>query len=234
MRVRLAPQVRMVAATSLCGSCLIVAPSSLVGGVFITLTPIVWMVLCHSRLRFVASVVLVSTLVFLPVAFLAGYSAAAGGASSTRIASAVWDLLSRGFSVILISSSTIRVLPESDFQRGVSALPFPEAARLLLVQIVHQTATLVEESRRISHALVLRGGVRGGFASWAVIQALPRIWLPRIIVRAERVAGVMELRGYDRLPRSHGEGLQMPDIVTLAASAGCLLGSIVHRLVGAR
>jgi len=64
------------------------------------------------------------------------------------------------------------------------------------VQIVHQAASLFYETKRVASAMAVRGASGGGKAAWQVLWSLPRVWLPRIVDRADRVADAMELRGY--------------------------------------
>lgn len=68
---------------------------------------------------------------------------------------------------------------------------------MLLVQIVHQTHALVAETRGLMQAIQVRGAASGLRAVPAMAAALPRVWMPRIIDRAERVSDAMEVRRFD-------------------------------------
>jgi energy-coupling factor transporter transmembrane protein EcfT len=81
-------------------------------------------------------------------------------------------------------------------REGLTQLPLPGIVSAIVVQIVHQTASLFYETKRVASAMAVRGASGGGRAAWQVLWSLPRVWLPRIVDRADRVADAMELRGY--------------------------------------
>jgi energy-coupling factor transporter transmembrane protein EcfT len=97
---------------------------------------------------------------------------------------------------LLVSVATITTLRASDLREAVVALPVPAAVSAILLQIVHQTATLAYETRRVASAIAVRGASTGGLTAWRLLSSLPRVWLPRIVQRADRTAAAMELRGY--------------------------------------
>ena len=63
---------------------------------------------------------------------------------------------------------------------------------LIVLQIVHQTGALLEETARIAAAVAVRTAGVGGPR---LLVSLPRVWLPRLLARAERVGEAMEVRG---------------------------------------
>jgi energy-coupling factor transporter transmembrane protein EcfT len=135
----------------------------------------------------------VPTFLLLPLMPLDGASAA-GGWKHAFVASA--DILVRGMSGVLISTATVASVSVSDLREGLTRLPMPGIVSAIVVQIVHQTATLFYETKRVASAMALRGASGDGRAAWQVLWSLPRVWLPRIVDRADRVTDAMELRGY--------------------------------------
>jgi cobalt/nickel transport system permease protein len=135
----------------------------------------------------------VPTFLLLPLMPFDGASAA-GGWKHAFVASA--DLLVRGMSGVLISMATVASVSVSDLREGLTRLPMPGIVSAIVVQIVHQTASLFYETKRVAAAMAVRGASGGGRAAWQVLWSLPRVWLPRIVDRADRVADAMELRGY--------------------------------------
>jgi cobalt/nickel transport system ATP-binding protein len=118
------------------------------------------------------------------------------GAASTRPFAIVWSVFMRGMSSLLVSVATITTLSAGDLREGLMRLPVPGVVSAILLQIVHQTATLAYETRRVASAMAVRGASSGGLTMWRLLSSLPRVWLPRIVRRADRVACAMELRGY--------------------------------------
>ncbi len=138
---------------------------------------------------------------------LDGASAAAGWEHGFAVSA---NLLVRGVSGVLISMATVASVSVSDLREGLTRLPLPGIVSAIVVQIVHQTASLFYETKRVASAMAVRGASGGGKAAWQVLWSLPRVWLPRIVDRADRVADAMELRGYCDGEDAH------PD-----AAAGC-------------
>jgi energy-coupling factor transporter transmembrane protein EcfT len=106
----------------------------------------------------------------------------------------------RGTACIFVSASTIAVLDLAEFNVGLASLPIPPTIRHLLIQIVHQTAMLTNESQRISSAVQIRGLPSGFTPRLKFLSALPTIWLLRIMHRADRIAAAMDLRGFENTP----------------------------------
>jgi energy-coupling factor transporter transmembrane protein EcfT len=135
---------------------------------------------------------------------------------------------------MLVSIGTVASLSASDLREGLLRLPVPRVVSAILLQIVHQAATLFYETRRVASAVAVRGASNARVTGWRVLSSLPRVWLPRIIVRAERVAAAMELRGYCdgdlRSFRQHRMGLA--DGAALVLAIGVLGLSVMARIRG--
>jgi len=107
-----------------------------------------------------------------------------------------WSVFARGVSGMLISLGTVTTLGLSELREGLLRLPIPRVVTAVLLQILHQTATLVDETEQVVAAMAVRGTSNGCRTAWRVLSSLPQVWLPRVLRRAESVAAVMELRGY--------------------------------------
>lgn len=112
----------------------------------------------------------------------------------------------KGFAALLIGLGTVSTLRAAEMRDAFAALPLPATARLLLVQVTHQTGTLLDETRRMRQVLAVRGATRGRGAGLRVAIALPQVWLGRLARRAGRVADAMEVRGYDESALLLGRG----------------------------
>jgi energy-coupling factor transporter transmembrane protein EcfT len=180
----------------------ITAPAGTVTGIiFIASISLGWIAACGMPRRVARSFVLLGLAMFLPYFLLVplivkGQSAAAAGTGLAQAIAAPWDVFLHGTAGMLLAAATVTVLSASDLRRGLLALPVPRVFAAVLIQIVHQTSELLSETKRVAAAVAVRGASGGGRAYLRVLTSLPRVWLPRIIGRADRVAAAMELRGY--------------------------------------
>jgi energy-coupling factor transporter transmembrane protein EcfT len=178
---RLAPQARILTGVGVFAACLVPRPATAAGSLLVAGTVVAWLAACRPPARLIGAASIFSLALFSPVFAIAPLAPA-------------WTVLARGVGTVLVSVATITTLDVADLDDGLAGLPRPVAA--LVTQIVHQTGTLAGETRRIVQAMAVRGAVGNSRAGANLIGALPRVWLPRIVLRAERVAAVMELRGF--------------------------------------
>lgn len=108
-----------------------------------------------------------------------------------------WRLFFRGFGGLLVGAWTAATLPLPELSAGLAALPVPRAVAMILLQIVHRTHALAAETRGMMQAIRVRGAAGGLRSVPTIAAALPRVWMPRVIDRAERVGDAMEVRGFD-------------------------------------
>jgi energy-coupling factor transporter transmembrane protein EcfT len=105
----------------------------------------------------------------------------------------------KGMATLLVTLTVVSTLAAAELHVALGALPVPRVMRLVLIQIVHQTGILLDETTRITQVLRVRAhGARG---AWRVAASLPRAWLERIAGRAARTGDAMEVRGYVHLAR---------------------------------
>ena len=198
---RLAPQSRIAAGAVLFAAGL-TAPAGTVPGIVLTAAVTAgWIAACGMPGRALRSFAVLGLAMFLPYFLLAPLlvaraSAASGATALARAFGAPWDVFLHGLAGMLLAAATVTVLSASDLRRGLLALPVPDVLSAVLIQIVHQTGELLAETKRVAAAVAVRGGSGGGRSAVRALASLPRVWLPRIISRADRVAEAMELRGY--------------------------------------
>jgi hypothetical protein len=131
----------------------------------------------------------------------------------------------RGAATSMVAVLAIGFMGRAALHDAINSLPLPQMPKLLLMQILHQTSVLFGETGRIRTALTVRGagGVR-------VLAALPRVWLPRVIFKAERVANALDMRGYGKqLPPVVPRRWNRADVVYATASLALLLGALCLR-----
>lgn len=235
---RLAPQIRLLAGALVFFGCMLAPAADEHGALFIAVATTAWLAACEPPPKTVWTAVGLGLALFLPYFLLlpllpAPPAASAGG--FWPMLRVPWTLLVRGMSGILVSLATVTTLSASDLREALVRLPVPAIVSAILVQIVHQTATLFYETKRVAAAMAVRGATSGGRAAWRVLAAVPSVWLPRILERADRVAAAMELRGYceSELPCFEPRALRLGDVLALLLALGALGAGIMLRLGGA-
>ena len=217
---RLAPQTRILTGAALFAACMVAPAPARAGLALLATAAIGWLVACRTPFRIVRGAVLLGFAVFLPyfllVPVIAGETASGSWTVAVRVPSGV---VAHGLAGMLVSIATVSALSASDLREGLLRLPVPTLVSAILLQIVHQTAALGYETRRIASAMAVRGASGKGLAAVRVLASLPQVWLPRVLLRAERVASAMDVRGYceQDLPSFGSPGLGGRDVIALAA-----------------
>lgn len=232
---RLAPQTRIGAGMAVFGACIIAPATTRAGVALIVSLVALWAGACRTPLRVVGTALLVGCAVLLPYVLLMTIlpaDAASGVAQGSW--SAAFGVFAHGLSTMLVSVTTVSALSASDLREGLLRLPVPRLVAAIVLQIVHQSAALGYETRRIASAMAVRGASGGGTAAWRVLSSLPQVWLPRVLMRSERVAAAMEVRGYceQDLPSFGSAPLRGGDAVVLALAVVALAGAAAVRWGG--
>lgn len=112
----------------------------------------------------------------------------------------------------------------------VNHLPLPATLKLVLLQILHQASVLMRETTKVRRAMSVRGAALKGIHGWQFLHALPRVWIPRVIFKADRVAHALEVRGYAApVPAPRAVPWQVSDRVRLLLCGSTLLVAVVLR-----
>ena len=191
---RLTPAARIVVASLVFVACIVSQPTRLLGLACLMVTTLGWLIICRPPAWLLRSVLWLGFVMLLPI-FLLGPFAESKGHFLQGL-SVPWTLFARGLVGMLVSVSAMAAMTPGELQEGLRALKVPALVVTLVVQIIHQMGLLIEETRRISAALALRRTSESTAGAWRILRAMPRVWLPRVIHRAERLAMTMELRGY--------------------------------------
>lgn len=228
---KLAPRTRLLCGAAAFAACMI-APAARPNGSLVAIAvPVAWLAACRPPLRVIRLSVGLGLLLFLPYFLLLPLlPATSGGVRHAWIVP--WTILLHGMSGMLVSMGTVASLSASDLREAMVRLPVPKVVSAILLQIVHQTATLFYETKRVASAMAVRGASSRSRTAWRVLSSLPQTWLPRIVMRAERVAAAMELRGYcDEDLRSFGrEKPGLADAAALALAAVAVVLSAALRI----
>ncbi len=232
-----APPTRLLAGIAAFGGGMISSGSTVAGSLCAAGITTAWLLVCLPPWRVLRTSVLVGLALLLPYFLLLPLLPAPPGETTASWREALivpWTLLLRGLTGTLISVTTVTVLTGSDLREALLRLPVPNLLSVILLQIVHQTASLLYETRQVAQAMAVRGAGSGGIIAWRVLFSLPQVWLPRVILRAERVGAAMELRGYcDGPPPAFSRAALGPvDVVALGAATGALGLALLVRLWG--
>ena len=198
---RLAPATRILCGTIVLVCCLVAPVHKPLGIILFACVVAGWTLLCGIPWKTVAGLCMYACVLFLPLFLLAPWIETDASANN-RWANALavpLEIGMRGTACIFICVSTVAILDLSEFNRGLAALPLPRMLVALILQIIHQTAMLANESRRMACALQVRGMASGCIPKFRFFSSLPTIWLLRLINRAERVAAAMAVRGVDTI-----------------------------------
>lgn len=216
---RLSPLTRALVGLTMLAACLL-APMPSTAAVPVVLTALAWVGAARLPRRVLGAALAVACVSVGPYALLAlGFD---DGAVAVRIAV-------RGTACLLVSIATAASLTMPELH-VVAARLLPQPVAAILMQVVHQTATLAGETMRIVAAVRMRAAAGDTRAAWLVLASLPRVWLPRVLLRAERVAMAMELRGFHGGAPSPGPTrLRGIDGLVLAGSTAVLAVSVVLR-----
>lgn len=104
-----------------------------------------------------------------------------------------------------------------EFHTALAAV-LPSVIAGLIIQILHQSSLLLNETGRIVHVLRLRGAsVHHGRRA---LFSFPVVWMVRMLFRAERTAVGMEMRGYSgAIPVPDRRRLTIADVLLLCGTA---------------
>lgn len=206
---QLTPPARLLCGVIVFTGCAVVPLNKWPGAAWLAALLLGWCACCGLPWRRLGAVLRFTLCVFLPLLLLAPIIRWTGGdLVSWRDALAPpLTLCARGVAGVVICAATLSTLTLPEFAHGMAALPLPRPVASVLVQLVHQTSLLADESRRMGDALRVRNVlVVGTGTRMRVLAALPASWLTRIFARAARVGDAMELRGFDGLPPNARRG----------------------------
>lgn len=232
---RLAPQARILCGTSVFAICLIAPVTDISGLASVAVVVGLWWGLTQPPVRVALSLLFFGLILFVPYFLLSPLILSTTAVDNWMEALLVpWTLFVRGISAMLATVFTMTTLSVSHLRQGLSRLPIPGIVSAIVIQIVHQTRFLLYETRRIAQAIALRSGTSGYRSALKILFSLPRVWLPRVMERAVRVADAMALRGYDEKSFSLviGVNYTMTDRIAIGVSLFSLAGVVVLRLWG--
>jgi energy-coupling factor transporter transmembrane protein EcfT len=232
---RAAPRTRLVSGAAVFFACMVADGATLGGS--LCACAVGWVLLCRPPWRVLRACIGLGLGLFLPYFLLLPLlpDAPSTAAESWRHALVVpWTILLRGSCGMLVCAATVTALSATDLREALLRLPVPGIVSAILLQIVHQTATLFYETRRVAAAMAVRGASSGVVSAWRVVFSLPRVWLPRVIARAERAGAAMELRGYcdGHLQTLQATSFGLADLGIGAVAAALLGAAITLRVLG--
>lgn len=196
---RIAPQTRLFCGLVLFTSSMMTPVSSRLGILTVTLIVLFWIAVCRPPWGIVRIFSQLGLAMFLPYFLLVPLFSGKGTMNAEGWVNAIsitGSVIFRGMAGLYITTTTVTAITMSDLRQGLLSLPVPNVVSAIVLQIVHQTTELVCETRRMVAAIVVRGATGGWITSLRVLIALPRVWIPRVIFRADRVAAAMEVRGF--------------------------------------
>lgn len=196
------PPSRLIAGLVLFFACMAVDAATCNGIIFSSMVVVSWWFVCRPPLTILRNSFLLGLILFLPYFLLVPWLINISSETITNWSAALqtpWLILFRGLCVMLIAITTCTSLSAGDLREALLKLPIPAIISVILIQIIHQSAVLFYETKRVAAAMAVRGATKGIRNACKMFVYLPQVWLPRVIMRAERIAAAMELRGYCQL-----------------------------------
>lgn len=231
----LAPPTRLLGGGAVFAACMVAPAATVPGSLLVGASALAWVAACRPPAKVVRRTVGLGLAMFLPYFLLVPWIPVAASERWQQAFLVPWTVLLHGLAGMLVSVSTVTATSEAELRDGLARLPVPGLVSAVLLQLVHQSAVLCDETGQMVSAMAVRGASSGWSTGLQVLFALPRVWLPRVLARAERVAAAMELRGYCEVsvPSSGREAAGLADGAVLALAASLLAGAMALRLVGA-
>ncbi|MCL2823938.1 MAG: hypothetical protein FWD57_08105, partial [Polyangiaceae bacterium] len=162
---RAAPHFRLIGCMLVFSACMVSAGAYCeVGYLWAAGACVAWTLACWPPRKVVISLFLLGSLLFLPYFALYPLIAANNDPTSVGYAQSLivpFAIVLRGMCGLLVCTSTITVLTAADLREAFLRLPVPSLVSAILLQIVHQSGTLVYETRRVASAMAVRGAVSG-------------------------------------------------------------------------
>ncbi len=232
----LAPRTRILCGISVFTVCLLAPVTSGLGLGIVAATLLIWTLLTRPPVRVAGATLVFGLLIFLPYYLLTPLIRAESLNGDWRSAlTAPSTVLIRGLGAMAAATFTMTTVSMSALRQGIAGLPLPAMVKAILIQIVHQSANLLYETRRIAAAVAARGGTTGYKTALALFASLPSVWLPRVVVHAERVADAMTMRGYcqEDISLTGDDDISVRDGIAIGISLLWLVGVIFLRWMGA-
>ncbi len=230
--VSLAPATRLLLAAFVLVACGVARPTRVVELVHLLVSVGLWLLLTRPPQRIPRGALLLGLVLLGPLFLWSPLIEAPTFASKLAVP---WVLFTRGLAVLLVTSAAATTLSPTELYQGLRSLRVPQTVAMLVLQLLQQTGSLIQETRGIQVALSMRGASDSWRDSCRLAFSLPLVWLPRVILRAERLAIAMELRGYAlQHLETPGTGLARRDRAALALGMLWVLALCAFRHYGGR
>ncbi|MCK9521669.1 MAG: energy-coupling factor transporter transmembrane protein EcfT [Proteobacteria bacterium] len=234
---RAAPTARLLCGILCFAACMMATGGTYSGAACTVGTCLLWLVACRPPRQLLLAIAVLGLALLLPYFLLLPILPNAPAHLSgdwSRALSLPTTILLRGLGGMLITAATASALTVTELREALLRLPVPGMVSAILLQIIHQSATLYYETRQMAAAMAVRGATSGGRAALRILVSLPRVWMPRIIARADRVGDAMELREYlTPLPAAPSSRTKRHiDLWALCAAIACLVTAIALRAAG--
>jgi energy-coupling factor transporter transmembrane protein EcfT len=184
---RLAPAARLTAAMLLLVACLVLRPARLTELALATGLVVLWALLCRLSARRLRAALIIAALLLGPALLLRMIEG---------IGPPLFALAFRSTAAVTIALALSGVLGADTLADLLEGWPLPRSVLAILDQLLRALPLLARESAGIARAAAVRGGTSGIRAALRVSSALPSVWLPRIVDRAERTVQAAEVRGW--------------------------------------
>lgn len=224
----LAPESRLIFGAGAVVTCLVTDPLTWNGVGLLVGTLLLVSLLAFAPARVLGKSLALGLVMLGPVFVLSPFSTAEMPDSSIAVLAPVaapFRVFVRGVCVLIVTGQIVSSLTRSDLREALARLPVPTTLSAVVQQVLLQADLQVKEVERIGLAMRARGATRGTRNRLRVAFGMPKVWLGRLLFRAQRNARAMEARGYAGQPLAfHTYRWRAWDLVSLVgAIAWCVV-----------
>ncbi len=225
---RLAPRTRILAGVLVFLACLALDAGTGAGLAALAVTTLTWLVAARAPARLVGKVLLFGMVMLGPVLVLTPFVDAPSGTPGGL--AVTFAVFAKGMATLVVATVTASTLTLAQAHEGLATLPLPRLVTAIVLQIFFQAGLLGRETTRMARAMILRRSGGGTWQGIAVLAGVSTVWITRLIVKVERIAKAMEVRGFDGMERLHPTSAAgTADAVALALTGAWLVAVIAAR-----
>ena len=153
--LRLSPATRLALAALALLACALSQPARLVELAHLAGSVTLWLATCRPPAKLVKATLIWGLLLFAPMFLLSPWIKPSAVLDS--LLAVPFSIFLRGLCILVVTCTLPTSMSQTELYQGLRKLHMPRVASMLVLQFVHQTSTLLEETRGIHRALTLRG-----------------------------------------------------------------------------
>ncbi|MFO7936162.1 MAG: energy-coupling factor transporter transmembrane component T [Kiritimatiellia bacterium] len=228
------PATRIICSTAALITALVIPLNSWVQALLLILMAAGWILWCRTPAAYLYRGLFLAFWMFTPLLLLIPLMHYENGVSWFNAEISMYKVILRGTASFMICVSSYSAMNPAELSEGLHSLPIPETVSTLILQIIHQSTMLINETRRILAVYRLRGITGCGFIlRMQCLCAFPVLWLLRLAIKAEHTGNAMELRGFTGKTSglSRPEKTKTPDLPVRITAFSVLIAAVIMKIL---